>query len=176
MEEYYVGQIALFAGNFIPLGFYKCDGAEYKIVEHTMLFSLLGNRFGGDGSRTFCVPDLGEGVLMGAGKISEEEEYKVGEKYEQMQKIITNGIMPVHDHGIRLWGYSGKSTETEVEGNCLASKGREKEYSIQSPTGYMHEDTIKVESAGNGEPINNAQPSLVMYHCICYEGYYPARG
>ncbi len=176
MEEYYIGQIALFAGNFIPRGFLVCDGATYKIKDHYSLFALLGTKFGGDGSTTFCVPDLGEGVLMGAGRNSENEKYKVGEKYGSMRKTITNELMPNHNHDIKLWGYSGSSTKRTVEGNCLASGGMEHEYSIKQPNGYMHEDTIKVDSAGNGEPINNAQPCLVMYHCICYEGRYPARG
>lgn len=175
MEDYYIGQILLFAGNFIPNGWHKCNGATFNIADHTSLFSLIGFKFGGDGHSKFCVPDLGEGVLMGSGKISGDEEYKVGQRLGQRNKIITDEIMPSHDHNIKLMAYSGSSNKRSIEGNCLASGGMENEYSTKKSTGNMHEGTIEVENSGGGEAIDNAQPCLVLHYCICYEGYYPSR-
>jgi len=36
-----------------------CNGELLQIRENTALFSLLGNRFGGDGKQTFALPNLG---------------------------------------------------------------------------------------------------------------------
>jgi microcystin-dependent protein len=57
MEEY-VGIVKLFGGNFAPLGWAFCDGAILSIEQHTVLFALLGNQFGGDGRSTFALPNL----------------------------------------------------------------------------------------------------------------------
>jgi len=54
---YYLGQIALFPFNFVPDGFYECNGAPLKVNEHTALYSLLMDRFGGEGD-TFLLPDM----------------------------------------------------------------------------------------------------------------------
>lgn len=54
--------VIYFAGNFAPQGWLFCDGSELQIMQNEALFSLLGNRFGGDGVHTFNlpkIPDLG---------------------------------------------------------------------------------------------------------------------
>ena len=51
-----IGQIILSAGsvvNGVP-----CNGQILLISQHDVLHSLLGSRFGGDGSSTFALPDL----------------------------------------------------------------------------------------------------------------------
>ena len=42
-----------YGGNYMP-----ADGSTYAISSNTALFSILGTRFGGDGIRTFAVPNL----------------------------------------------------------------------------------------------------------------------
>ncbi|MDQ3817405.1 MAG: tail fiber protein [Acidobacteriota bacterium] len=36
-----------------------CNGQLLQITQNTALFSILGNRFGGDGKQTFALPNLG---------------------------------------------------------------------------------------------------------------------
>jgi microcystin-dependent protein len=51
-----IGQIILSAGsvvNGVP-----CNGQILPISQHGVLYSLLENRFGGDGISTFALPDL----------------------------------------------------------------------------------------------------------------------
>ena len=38
----YLGQIAMFGGNFAPSGWALCDGQLLSISQYTALFSLLG--------------------------------------------------------------------------------------------------------------------------------------
>jgi len=52
--------IMYFAGNFVPDGWLQCDGSTLKIQENTALYSLLGNRFGGDGIHTFSLPKIAD--------------------------------------------------------------------------------------------------------------------
>ncbi len=54
----YMGQINLFAFNFAPQGWIACDGTTLNISTNQPLFSLIGVKFGGNGTTTFCVPDM----------------------------------------------------------------------------------------------------------------------
>lgn len=56
--EPYLGQIFLFAGNFVPRSFHECNGALISIEFNQQLFAILGNRYGGDGLRTFALPKM----------------------------------------------------------------------------------------------------------------------
>lgn len=53
-----IGEVRLFAGNFAPVGFMVADGRELRIVDNTALFSLIGAVYGGNGEKTFALPDL----------------------------------------------------------------------------------------------------------------------
>ena len=53
-----LGQIVLFAGNFVPRGWELCAGRLIPISQNQALFSLLGATFGGDGTTNFALPDL----------------------------------------------------------------------------------------------------------------------
>jgi microcystin-dependent protein len=54
----HLGEIKMCAFNFAPRGYALCDGRELAIERHRPLFELIGTIYGGDGVRTFCVPDL----------------------------------------------------------------------------------------------------------------------
>lgn len=54
----YIGEITLFAGNFAPRGWAFCDGQSMQITNYQSLFSIIGTYYGGDGRKTFKLPDL----------------------------------------------------------------------------------------------------------------------
>jgi len=60
----YIGSIGLFAGgeNLIPKGWTLCDGKLLSITEFSLLYSIIGTSYGGDGIVNFAVPDL-RGVI-----------------------------------------------------------------------------------------------------------------
>jgi thiol-disulfide isomerase/thioredoxin len=55
-----VGSVVEWAGTRIPRYYLPCDGREYPVGQnaYVMLYSLIGTKYGGDGMKTFCVPDL----------------------------------------------------------------------------------------------------------------------
>lgn len=73
MNEPLLAEIRLFSGNFAPRGWALCNGQILPINQNQALFALLGTTYGGDGMRTFALPDLrdrvpvhaGEGVMLG---------------------------------------------------------------------------------------------------------------
>lgn len=56
--EAFLGTILMFAGNYAPRGWMFCEGQELAIQQHQALFALIGTTYGGDGKRTFKLPDL----------------------------------------------------------------------------------------------------------------------
>ena len=54
----FIGEIAMFGGNFAPRGWALCDGQLLAISQNDALFSLVGTIYGGDGRTTFALPDL----------------------------------------------------------------------------------------------------------------------
>ena len=54
----FVAEIRIFPFNFAPRNWARCNGQLMPIVENTVLFSLIGNTYGGDGKTTFALPKL----------------------------------------------------------------------------------------------------------------------
>ena len=53
-----IGAIMLWAEKTLPEGWANCDGATLDAMSNRDLYSLLGNRLGGDQNRTFMLPKL----------------------------------------------------------------------------------------------------------------------
>ncbi len=67
MDSPYQGSIFIWAPNFAPRNYSFCQGQILPISQHTALFSLLGNTYGGDGRSTFGLPDLRGRMPLGVG-------------------------------------------------------------------------------------------------------------
>jgi microcystin-dependent protein len=53
----YIGEVSLYAFNFAPRNWVRCDGRLLPLSQNTALFLLIKNVFGGDGVSTFALPD-----------------------------------------------------------------------------------------------------------------------
>jgi microcystin-dependent protein len=63
-----LGSLRTFAGNF-PIGeSAAAEGQVQSINQNQALFSLLGTRYGGDGTHTFALPNLAGRTAVGAGQ------------------------------------------------------------------------------------------------------------
>ena len=65
-DDPYIASIVPFAGATPPTNWMKCEGQIMQIYDYQALFSLIGNRYGGDGINTFALPDLRNKVPIGA--------------------------------------------------------------------------------------------------------------
>ena len=63
----FLGQIVSFAGNFVPGGWALCDGSTLQIAQNTALYNVIGTTYGGDGIKTFKLPDLRDKTVIGTG-------------------------------------------------------------------------------------------------------------
>ena len=56
--EAVLGEIRFYPGPRLPQGWLYCEGRHLEIQRYPDLFAVIGTRFGGDGVRTFALPDL----------------------------------------------------------------------------------------------------------------------
>jgi len=82
MPEYFYGWIQIFPYQFTPMDWIPCDGQELNIASYQTLYSLLGTRFGGNGSTTFAVPNLNQAAIGPYNKYY----------------IYNNGVYPPHQY------------------------------------------------------------------------------
>lgn len=62
----FLGEIALFAGNYAPRGWALANGQLLSIGQNQSLFALFGTTYGGDGVTSFALPDLRGRTAIGA--------------------------------------------------------------------------------------------------------------
>ena len=100
----FVGQVANFAGTFVPAGWMAANGALLPIGPNLDLFNLIGTTYGGDGTTTFALPDLRGRVAIGA-----SANFQLGSTFGSEQTFLTVAQMPAHDHSLPGGGVTGNT-------------------------------------------------------------------
>lgn len=189
--EIYMGSIQAFGFGFTPRGWLSCQGQLLEVSQYQALFSLLGTTYGGDGRKTFSLPDLRSRSPIGQGKGNGLSDRRLGERGGSETNVLNANQMPAHSHAI---DFSGQNVKANIEipsansegifetssGNVLANiKGG---YALSTSantnlSGFKAEvgGTAQTSSAGSGSAINNMQPFLALNYCICLDGVYPSR-
>jgi microcystin-dependent protein len=98
----FIGQIANFAGNFVPGGWTPANGQLLPIAGNTALFSVIGDMYGGNGTTDFALPDLQGRVAVGA-----DAANPLGTAYGQAATTLTVGQLPPHSHSLPGGGSTG---------------------------------------------------------------------
>ncbi|GAA6189047.1 hypothetical protein NBRC116596_21100 [Litorivita sp. NS0012-18] len=97
----FLGEIAIFAGNFVPSGWMQAAGQLLPIVHHQALFSLLGTTYGGDGRETFALPNLAGRTAIGTGEtFGPLGSVRLGQILGDEFASFDVSQMAVHDHDI----------------------------------------------------------------------------
>ena len=173
----YVGEIMLFAGQNAPSGWMFCEGQLLSTTDsdNLPLFSLIGNRYGGDiRSRTFKLPDLRGRAIINQGL----SDRQIGDIGGTATQTVPLSAMPKHTHNIQtILGQLGDSA-SPVGRKLGAYKKVEQEqgspYSIKEITSQpMSPSAIGV--AGGGQPLNNLPPFLTMRYAIAVKGEFPSK-
>ena len=107
----FVGEVRIFAGNFPPQGWAFCDGQLLPISQNVTLFSILLNRFGGDGQSTFALPDLRGRTPLGPGQGPGLTARGIGAMVGAETHTLTAQEMPAHGHALRAGSANGTSDQ-----------------------------------------------------------------
>lgn len=93
-DSHFLGQINLFAGEFVPQGWLACDGQLLSIVSNVSLWALLGTNYGGNGTNNFALPDLSSRLPVGS------SNGRPGAAYGAQQTVLTAAELPAHAHTV----------------------------------------------------------------------------
>ncbi|GLQ34042.1 tail protein [Amylibacter marinus] len=169
MDSVFLGQITQFAGDFAPENWAFCDGQTLSTKSHGELFTLLSNRFGGDGIDTFALPDLRGRAAMHSGTGQGLAPRQVGEKSGTETVTLNLSQMPRHNHPlVSTWLTADNQNP---KGDALASA---RVYTSTLPP-VQELDSLSLSETGGGQAHENQQPYLVTNFIIALAGIYPSR-
>jgi microcystin-dependent protein len=179
-----LGEIRVFAG-FVPKYWAPCDGRLMNISENTALFSLLGTRFGGDGTRTFGVPDLRGAVAIGTGAGTSGPAVNLAGKVGTSSVTLTSDQVPPHSHALTRKGSTDASQKTNAVGtnsnlaqvSHLYGSGSHElvPHLLQNASPNTTLDPASISSVPGNQPHENMQPYQVLNFGICLNGIFPQR-
>ena len=165
MYQPYLGEIALCSFNFPPKGWAFCDGSILQInPSNKALFSLIGNRYGGDGRTTFALPDLRGRIPFAAGKT-----ISVGQSGGEEKHPLTVAEMPSHTHSV--YGAAGAANQPSPAGNYWAGQ------TGLSPFSDTYDTTLAtgaISEWGSGVAHENMPPFMALNYVIALIGEYPS--
>ena len=178
MPDAYVGQLQAFAFDAEPQGWIRCDGRLLQIPEHEFLFSMLGLEYGGDGAKTFAVPDLRGRTVVNAPDLEGNVGHgSVGRRRGTEAKTIERRSLPPHEHKVTLMASQLPATERNPVGQLPAIA--EALFYKVPPTVEMErnfpEPALVLSAGGEGQAVENMQPYLPLSWCICVEGLWASR-
>lgn len=175
-----IGVIKLFAGNFAPKGFLMCDGSLLQIQSNTALFSILGTTYGGDGVRTFALPNLKGRMPLGAGNVNANEYYPLGVQAGTTQTTLMQQNLPSFISQLKVANANANSS-TPTATSSIAITGTPNGREFDPTPSYVDNDpdtainAKSVSFTGQNLPINNMPPYLGLNYIICAQGIYPSR-
>lgn len=190
----FVGEIQMVAFPFAPKGFALCDGSLLQVAQYPALYSLIGVAYGGDGVRTFGVPDLRGRSPIGAGAGPGLWPMQLGDAGGVEAVSLTTNQLPSHTHTATV------QPGAHAQQNCFAGVG-----SLTSPVGAIPSDVteplsgatsqafaiptaanqtmaplpltlqIGVGATGGGAAVGIRNPFVGVNFVIALEGIFPAR-
>jgi microcystin-dependent protein len=180
MAQPFLGEIEAFPYNFAPRGWAFCAGQILQIQQNTALFALLGTTFGGDGVRTFALPDLRGRIANGSGQGPGLAPYNLGQMGGEEAHTLAMPEMPAgpHNHAITAVNNATANGTNVPSSSVTLGAGYASEsgspvvniYSSAGPTVPMS----SLASSG-GQPHENRMPYLAINYCIALQGIFPTR-
>lgn len=174
--EPFIGQIAIFAGDWVPRGWALCDGRTLQVRSNPQLFSVIGNAYGGDGRTTFALPDLRGRVPMHVGKGDGLSERKLGSSGGARDVTLQPNQIPSHRHQALgtadVASYSSPGDAVWAAQTPPPPSGKNF-YRSGKPTAPMN--LAAIAAVGGGAPHDNVQPYLPLTFIIALQGIFPTR-
>ena len=184
--DVFIGTIILCAFSWAPRGFLICDGRSLQINEYQALYSLIGTTYGGNGSTTFCLPNLQGRLPVGAGQLDGGQLYRMGVYGGKETGNVAMNLnnLPLHTHemngafanipeqNINMYAqvssangdrsvaqnndFIGGSVDNNGRGLKLYTGNGDNRVAISGISGQVPEKQIPV--TGNIAPAGNNQP------------------
>lgn len=170
MADPFIGEICMFAGTYAPRYWAFCDNTLIPVNENSALFSLLGNKYGGDGRTTFALPDMRGRLPVHQGTGPGLSQRRLGERLGTEQVTLTEAQLPYHTH--QLCGSKDSAVSAMPQNTVLAAGQQVYGATSTSPVAMAAE---QIGNNGGSEPHANVMPFLCINFIIALQGMYPQR-
>lgn len=181
----FIGEIRALAFTFAPVDWATCDGQTLPIQQNAALFSIIGNRFGGNGQTNFMLPNLMGRVTMGCGSGPGLTHRELGDTIGSSTVSLGGNDFPPHTHPFNVVAGTTTADKTTAANSLLGvppAAGRPpvatRVYQSAPPTNPVALQGDAIAPAGTAQSAVdhvNAQPYLPILMCIAINGIYPAR-
>lgn len=177
----FLGEIRICAFPFAPEGWALCDGSLLQISQNAALYSLLGTKFGGDGSKTFGLPDLRGRTMLG-----QFGGYNIGTKGGAESVTLTKENMPPHNHLLCVSDTPANAANVGTNADRVLATSNIYNPPPPGPSAPAKKLYAKADNSntlqssacapvGGGGAHNNMQTSLVINFMIATRGLFPPR-
>lgn len=171
MSEPFLGQIIATGFGYAPPSYARCDGQIMSISQNNALFSLLGVIYGGDGNRTFGLPDMRGRYPLGSFPSADGAWQPPTTAQGALQGVenvvLVESQIPPHSH---LMGTSSAAGVEGVPADQIFASAL-----IYAPSGNLTPLGGGPMSPSGMDPHPNVQPSLVIGFSIALSGLFPSR-
>lgn len=189
----YMGEIRLFAFDFVPRGWLRCDGQLLSVQQYTALLSLLTNRYGGDYRTTFGLPNLESPLRYISSDGSQSRPlgtYGISFVGDYPSRATTNDVGGSQFFGVRSdtnsymgeiklfpYGFIPRGW-MKCDGQLLAISEHEALASLLG-TNYGGDGITfalpNLETPLKSPAIEGREQKALGFYCICVRGLYPSR-
>ena len=164
--EPFLGEIRLFAFDFVPRTWAACDGALLPINQNQALFSLLGTSFGGNGQTNFALPDLRNRIPSHVGPTVGTTP---GLRGGASSHTVSIQELPTHLH---LLTATTTAADSVVPTGNVLGKVTANAYAPLGPGQALHPGSIT--SVGGSQAHDNMSPYLALTFAISLVGVFPS--
>lgn len=179
----FIGEIKMVGFNFAPQGWALCNGQLLPISSYQALFALLGTTYGGDGVRTFALPDLRGRAPINFGQGPGLPMYAQGEVGGQTNVSLTAANLPPHNHPVAPPVSNANGTSSSpvngypaVDVTTLPDRSAATTVSYAaSPTQGQNGGAYQTGYTGGSVPLSIEPPYLVLNFIIALQGIFPPR-
>ena len=174
-----IGEIRMFAFAWAPVGWARCDGTLLNIPDYPALFNVLGTQYGGDGDKTFALPDLRGRTPVHAGSATDGNAVQHGESGGQYEVVLTLEQIAPHDHELRVFQTAPTVVPSPTQRAADAGAWQIQTAATQHatfltrPVDAVPEHAVlgsqTTGASGQGAAHPNMQPSQVISFCIALQ-------
>ena len=181
-DECMLGEVKAVGFNFIPQNWAAADGAILSISDNTALFSLFDTIYGGDGVRSFGMPDLRSRSVIGSGDTAPGlASFFQGELIGSQERVMQIDQMPSHSHEVTINALTSEGNSTTPASSTWAQLDRYELYddtpldSMGSALVPMATGVASASDVGGGALFSIQNPALALNYIVCVDGWYPQR-
>jgi microcystin-dependent protein len=167
VAEPFLSEIRIMSFGFPPKGWAECNGQLLPINQNQALFALIGTTYGGDGQRTFALPNL-----QGRTPIHAGDGYALGQAGGEPAHTLASAEMPGHTHTLAA---STSATGGSASPANAYLGGGNNVYAAPTAGTLTTLTPASVSSVGGGQAHENRQPFLALTFCIALQGIFPSQ-